>query len=70
MIVFAKEIDHSGKDTYLVSRLRGGKRAGQQVRIGAPDKSLTAVSGMVAVTEGGAEGNRTHEPPCDAALAR
>jgi Transposase DDE domain group 1 len=34
-----------------VGRVRGRKRAGQQVRIGAPDESLTAVSGMVAVTE-------------------
>ncbi|MGH3990839.1 MAG: IS1380 family transposase [Pseudonocardiaceae bacterium] len=40
-----------GKDTYLVGRVRGGKRSGQLVRIGAPDESLTAVSGMAAVTE-------------------
>ena len=34
-----------------MGRVRGRKRAGQRVRIGAPDKSLTAVSGMVAVRE-------------------
>jgi hypothetical protein len=34
-----------------VGRVRGRKWAGQRVRIGAPDKSLMAVSGMVAVTE-------------------
>ena len=34
-----------------MGRVRGGKRSGQRVRIGAPDESLTAVSGMVAVSE-------------------
>jgi hypothetical protein len=34
-----------------VSRLRGGKGTRRRVRIGAPDESLTAVSGMVAVSE-------------------
>lgn len=34
-----------------MSRLRGGKRTRRRVRIGAPDASLTAVSGMAAVTE-------------------
>jgi hypothetical protein len=34
-----------------VSRVRGSKQARQQVRIGAPDASLTAVSGMAAVSE-------------------
>ncbi|MGH4014085.1 MAG: hypothetical protein ACRDSL_09185 [Pseudonocardiaceae bacterium] len=34
-----------------MSRVRGGKRARQQVRIGAADESLTAVSGLVAVAE-------------------
>ncbi|MCA1670664.1 MAG: IS1380 family transposase [Actinobacteria bacterium] len=34
-----------------MGRVRGGKRVGQQVRIGTPDESLTAVSGMVAVSE-------------------
>ncbi|MGH3887759.1 MAG: hypothetical protein ACRDSZ_14540 [Pseudonocardiaceae bacterium] len=34
-----------------MSRIRGGMRSGQRVRIGAPDESLTAVSGMAAVSE-------------------
>ena len=34
-----------------MSRVRGRKQARQQVRIGAPDASLTAVSGMAAVSE-------------------
>jgi hypothetical protein len=34
-----------------VRRIRSRKRAGQRVRIGAPDTSLTAVSGMAAVSE-------------------
>jgi hypothetical protein len=34
-----------------VDRLRAGKRLGLKVRIGAPDPSLTGVSGMAAVTE-------------------
>ncbi len=51
MMVFEKEIDHPGKDTYLVSRIRGGKRPRRRVRIGAPKASLTALSGMAAVTE-------------------
>jgi hypothetical protein len=47
-----EEIDHpGGKDTYLVGRIRRRKRARRQVRIGAPDRSLTAVSGMAAVSE-------------------
>jgi hypothetical protein len=36
------------EDTYLVGSLRGGR---PRVRVGAPDPSLTAVSGMAAVTE-------------------
>jgi hypothetical protein len=39
------------KGTYLVDRIRSGKRSRQRVRIGAPDVALTAVSGMAAVTE-------------------
>lgn len=47
-----EEINHPGeKDTYLVSRIRGKKQARQKVRIGAPDASLTAVSGLAAVAE-------------------
>jgi Transposase DDE domain group 1 len=34
-----------------VGRLRVGKRSRSKVRVGAPDPSLTGVSGMVAVTE-------------------
>ena len=34
-----------------MGRVRGGKRVGGRVRIGAPDPSLTGVSGMVAVSE-------------------
>ncbi|MCA1681745.1 MAG: hypothetical protein LC700_01005 [Actinobacteria bacterium] len=50
-MVCAKRSITQGKDTYLVSRVCGGKRGRQRVRIGAPDESLTAVSGMVAVSE-------------------
>jgi hypothetical protein len=34
-----------------VGRIRGRKRAGRRVRVGAPDALLTAVSGMAAVSE-------------------
>jgi hypothetical protein len=34
-----------------VDRVRAGKRLGLKVRIGAPDPSLTGVSGMAAITE-------------------
>jgi hypothetical protein len=34
-----------------VSRIRGDKRKRQQVRVGAPDRSLTANAGLAAVTE-------------------
>jgi hypothetical protein len=37
-----------GEDTYQVGSLRGGRAV---VRVGAPDPSLTSVSGMAAVTE-------------------
>jgi Transposase DDE domain group 1 len=40
-----------GRGTYLVSRIRGRKRERQQVRIGAPDRSLTANAGLAAVSE-------------------
>jgi hypothetical protein len=44
--------DHlSGEDTYLVARIRGGKRKRQHARVGAPDWSLTPNSGMAAVSE-------------------
>jgi len=48
-----EEIDHPGdKGTYLVGRIRGRKQARGRVRIGVPDVSLMAVSGMVAVDRG------------------
>lgn len=34
-----------------MDRLRVGKRLGPKVWIGAPDPSLTGVSGIIAVTE-------------------
>ncbi|MGH4013483.1 MAG: hypothetical protein ACRDSL_06015 [Pseudonocardiaceae bacterium] len=37
--------------TYLVSRVRGGRRSVRRVRIGVPDRSLTAVAGMAAISE-------------------
>ena len=40
-----------GEDTYQVSRVREIRRLRRRVRVGAPDPSLTPVSGMVAVTE-------------------
>jgi hypothetical protein len=42
----------SEKGTYLVARIRGGKREHRQrARIGAPDAALTANGGLAAVTE-------------------
>jgi Transposase DDE domain group 1 len=44
--------DHlSGEDTYLVARIRGGKRKRRQVRVGVADRALTPNAGMAAVTE-------------------
>jgi hypothetical protein len=44
--------DHlSGEGTYLVSRIRGGRRRRRQVRVGAPDQALTANAGLAAVSE-------------------
>jgi hypothetical protein len=44
--------DHlSGEGTYLVSRIRVGRRKRRQVRIGAPDRALTANAGLAAVSE-------------------
>ena len=37
--------------TYLVRRIRGGKRKRRQVRVGAADRSLTSNAGMAAVAE-------------------
>src|SRR4051794_5450145 len=39
------------EDTYRVGSLRGRRRPRRRVRIGAPDRSLTPVAGMLAVTE-------------------
>ena len=51
-MILLPQLDHLGwRDTYLVSRLRGRRRVGRQVRVGAPDPGLTGVSGMLAVTE-------------------
>lgn len=37
--------------SYLVGRIRGGKRERRQVQVGEPDPTLTSVSGMAAATE-------------------
>ena len=34
-----------------MTRIRGGKRKRQQVRVGAPDRALTPDAGIAAVTE-------------------
>ena len=41
----------SGEGTYLVNRIRGGRRQRRQARIGAPDTALTPNAGMAAVSE-------------------
>jgi hypothetical protein len=41
----------SGEGTYLVSRIRGGNRRRQQLRVGAPDAALTANAGLAAIAE-------------------
>src|SRR5487761_1226689 len=44
--------NHLGwRGTYLVNRIRGGKRKRRQVRVGAPDAALTPNAGMAAVSE-------------------
>jgi hypothetical protein len=45
------EIISSGEDTYLVARIRGGKRKYRHARVGAPDAALTPGSGLAAVSE-------------------
>lgn len=47
-MLVAKPHRSHGEDTYLVDSLRSGR---PRVRVGTPDPSLTAVSGMAAVTE-------------------
>jgi len=37
------------RGTYLVSRIRGGKRKRRQVRVGAADRALTPNAGLAAV---------------------
>jgi len=37
--------------TYLVTRIRGGKRKRRQVRIGVPDAALTANAGLAVISE-------------------
>jgi hypothetical protein len=44
-------IHSGGEDTYQVASLRGGRRGRRKVCVGAPDRSLTAVSGMAAISE-------------------
>src|ERR1017187_862919 len=41
----------SGEGTYLVSRIRGGRRRRRQARVGAPDAALTPNAGLAAVSE-------------------
>jgi hypothetical protein len=41
----------SGEDTYLVARIRGGRRKRRRARVGAPDRALTPSSGLAAVSE-------------------
>lgn len=48
MMLVANRHSSWREDTYLVGSLRGGRA---MVRIGAPDPSLTAVSGMAAISE-------------------
>jgi hypothetical protein len=44
--------NHLGwRGTYLVNRIRGGKRKRRQVRVGVPDAALTPNAGMAAVSE-------------------
>jgi hypothetical protein len=40
----------SGEGTYLVNRIRGGRRKRRQVRVGAPDAALTPDAGLAAVS--------------------
>src|SRR5918999_1855405 len=50
MIVFATHGSRGRKDTYRVGRVREIRRLRRRVGIGAPDRSLTGVSGVVAGT--------------------
>ncbi len=44
-------ISRAGKDTHLVNRIRGKAGRRRQVRVGAPDRALTANAGLAAVGE-------------------
>ena len=48
MMIIAKGRSSQAEDTYLVKRIRGGKRKRRQVRIGAADRALTPNAGMAA----------------------
>src|ERR1039458_188764 len=41
----------SGEGTYLVSRIRAGRRRRRQARVGVPDAALTPNAGLAAVSE-------------------
>jgi hypothetical protein len=44
--------DHlSEESTYLVARIRGGKRKRRQARIGVPDPALTPTAGLAVISE-------------------
>jgi hypothetical protein len=51
MMVFATTHHQGWKDTYRADMLQDMRRLRRWVRIGAPDRWLTPVSGMAAVTE-------------------
>jgi hypothetical protein len=51
MMSVAKQHGISGEDTHRVDTLRDMRRLRRWVRVGAPDPSLTPVSGMAAVRE-------------------
>lgn len=51
-MIALSRLDHRGwKGTYRVGSIREIRRLRSRVRIGAPDRSVTRFSGMVAVTE-------------------
>src|SRR5437764_8520181 len=51
MMIAAKQMIIFGGGTYLVRKIRGSKRKRRQVRVGAPDRALTANAGLAAVAE-------------------
>jgi hypothetical protein len=50
-MIAAKQMIISGRGTYLVSRIRGGRRKRAQARVGAPDQALTANAGLAAISD-------------------